>query len=179
MSTYPQEATPNLQQTRHSQSPTNSTDYRILKKLRDEKKITPQQFNDMRNPHPRWPQLYGQPKIHRPSAPIRPVVSFYNTPLHALHKVLATYLKPLAQNPLCLKDSSDFKQRLDASLNPPPYTYHSSLDVKSLYTSCDMRLATRSAISTYLREEPPPPPSQPYLHHHWNSHHLLPGQLLP
>ena len=102
----------------------------------------------MRNLHPRWPQLYGQPKIHKPGAPIRPVVSFYNTPLQALHKVLATYLKPLAQNPLRLKDSSDFKQRLDASLNPS-YTYHSSLDVKSLYTSCDMRLATRSAISIF------------------------------
>ena len=80
-----------------TQSITNKL-YRILKKLRDEKKITPQHFNDMRNLHPRWPQLYGQPKIHKPGAPIRPVVSFYNTPLQALHKVLATYLKPLAQN---------------------------------------------------------------------------------
>ena len=119
--------------------------YRVLKKLRDEKKITPDLFNKMRNLHPRWPQLYGQPKIHKPGTPIRPVVSFYNTPLQALHKVLATYLKPLAQNPLRLKDSSDFKQRLDASLNPS-YSYH---DVKSLYTSCDIRLATRSAISIF------------------------------
>ena len=118
--------------------------YRVLKKLRDEKKITTDLFNKMRNLHPRWSQLYGQPKIHKPGAPIRPVVSSYNTPLQALHKVLATYLKPLAQNPLRLKDSSDFK-RLDASLNPS-YSYH---DVKSLYTSCDMRLATRSAISIF------------------------------
>ena len=130
-----------------TQSITNKL-YRVLKKLRDEKKITPDLFTKMRNLHPRWPQLYGQPKIHKPGAPIRPVVSFYNTPLQALHKVLATYLKPLAQNPLRLKDSSDFKQRLDSSLNPSFY-YHSSLDVKSLYTSCDMRLATRTAITTF------------------------------
>ena len=130
-----------------TQSITNKL-YRVLKKLRDEKKITPDLFTKMRNLHPRWPQLYGQPKIHKPGAPIRPVVSFYNTPLQALHKVLATYLKPLAQNPLRLKDSSDFKQRLDSSFNPS-FSYHCSLDVQSLYTSCDMRLATRTAISTF------------------------------
>ena len=75
----------------------------------------------MRHLYPRWPQyLYGQPKIQKTGAHIRPVVSFYNTPLQALHKALAHYLKPLAQNPLQLKgpDSSDFKQRMDSSLNP-------------------------------------------------------------
>ena len=41
----------------------------------------------MRQLHPRWPQLYGQPKIHKLGAPIRPFVSFYNTPFSALHKV--------------------------------------------------------------------------------------------
>ena len=112
----------------------------------------------MRNLHSRWPQLYGQPKMHKPGAPIRPVVSFYNTPLQALHKVLATYLKPLAQNPLRLKDTFDFKQRLDASLNPS-YTYHSSLDVRSLYSSCDMRLATRYAISIFEKNPHLLPPN--------------------
>ncbi|KAL5262584.1 hypothetical protein ACHWQZ_G008104 [Mnemiopsis leidyi] len=121
---------------------------KVLKKLRDEHKITPDMFTKMRNLHPRWPQLYGQPKIHKQGAPIRPVVSFYNTPLQALHKVLATYLKPLAQNPLRLKDSSDFKQRLESSLDPS-FPYHCSLDVQALYTSCDMRLATKTAITSF------------------------------
>ena len=71
--------------TQLSNDPTQSITsklYRVLKKLRDEKKITPDLFNKMRNLHPRWPQLYGQPKIHKPGAPIRPVVSFYNTGLY-------------------------------------------------------------------------------------------------
>ena len=119
-----------------------------LKKLHNDKKITTDHLNKMRNLHPRWPQLYGQPNIHKPGAPIRPVVSFYNTPLQALHKVLATVLKPLAQNPLRLKDSSDFKHRFDSSLNPS-YSYHSSLDVQSLYTSCDMRLALKTVITSF------------------------------
>jgi hypothetical protein len=53
--------------------------------------------------------LYGQPKIHKPGAPIRPIVSFYNTPLSALHKVLAHYLKPLSSNVIRLKNSNDYK----------------------------------------------------------------------
>ncbi|KAL5270995.1 hypothetical protein ACHWQZ_G001594 [Mnemiopsis leidyi] len=83
----------------------------VLKKLRDEHKITPDMFTKMRNPHPRWPQLYGQPKIHKP-------------------------------------DSSDFKQRLESSLDPS-FPYHCSLDVQALYTSCDMRLATKTAITSF------------------------------
>ena len=63
----------------------------------------------MRLLHPRWPQLYGQPKIHKLGAPIRPVVSFYNIPLLVLHKVLAHYLKPLANSSIRPKDTNDFK----------------------------------------------------------------------
>ena len=120
----------------------------ILRKLHKDKEIDKQTQQSMRVLHPRYPQLYGQPKIHKPDAPIRPIVSFYNTPLSALHKVLAHYLKPLAQNPLRLKDSTDFKNHLH-STTTPSYTYHASLDVKALYTSCDMRAATKTATATF------------------------------
>ena len=102
----------------------------------------------MRNLHPRYPQLYGLPKIHKPDAPIRLIVSFYNTPLQALHRVLAHYLKPLAQNPLRLKNSSAFKLHLNSSAHPD----YASLDIKSLYTSCDMRAATATAILHHKRD---------------------------
>ena len=55
--------------------------YRILLKFKKEGKINSETMRNMRQLHPRWPQLYGQPKIHKLGAPIRPVVSFYNTPL--------------------------------------------------------------------------------------------------
>ncbi|XP_063687779.1 uncharacterized protein LOC134821042 [Bolinopsis microptera] len=126
---------------------------KVLKKLHTDKKITTDLYHKMRNLHPRWPQLYRQPKIHKPGAPIRPVVSFYNTPLQALHKVLASFLKPLAQNPLRLKDSSDFKHRFDSSLNPS-FHYHASLDVQSLYTSCDMRLVALKTVISSFEQNP-------------------------
>ena len=90
----------------------------------------------LRQLHPWWPQLYGQPKIPKLGAPIRPVVSFYNTPLSSLHTVLAHLLKPLANSSIHLKDTNDFKQHLNTT-GHPNFPYHTSLDIKSLYTSCN------------------------------------------
>ncbi len=123
----------------------------ILRKQHKDGKIDKKTQQSMRVLHPRYPQLYGQPKIHKPDAPIRPIVAFYNTPLSALHKVLSHYLKPLAQSPLRLKDSTDFKNHLH-STTTPSYPYHASLDVKALYTNCDMRAATATAIATFRRK---------------------------
>ena len=102
----------------------------------------------MRVLYPRYPQLYGLPKIHKTGAPIRPIVSFYNTPLSALHKVLSTFLKPLTNSCLRLKDSTALMQHLDTTYSPT-HPYHASLDVVSLYTSCDMRAARDIAIDKF------------------------------
>ena len=95
--------------------------------------------------HPRWPQLYGQPKIHKLGAPIHPVVSFYNTPLSALHKFIAHYLKPLANSSIRLRDTNDFKQHLNTT-GHPYFSYHTSLDINSLYTSCNMKKSLSTTI---------------------------------
>ena len=117
----------------------------VLKKLLKENKID-KPFNDScRTMNPRRPQLYGLPKIYKPGIPIRLIVSFYNTPLSALHKQLSYILKPLTFSPLRLKDSYDFANHL-SSFSDPDYSYYCSLDVKSLYTSCDMQLAAKMAL---------------------------------
>ena len=105
--------------------------YRILLKLKKEGKINSETMRNMNQLHPRGPQLYGQPKIHKLGAPVRPVVSFYNTPLSALHKVLANYQKPLANSSIRLKDTIVFKQHLNTT-GHPNFPYHTSLDIKSL-----------------------------------------------
>ena len=106
----------------------------------------------MRLTNPRYPQLYGQPKIHKPGAPIRPIVAFYNSPLSALHKTLSNILKPLTSSSIRLKDSNAFIQHLTTT-NTPSYSYYFSLDVVSLYTNCDMRAAVDTAIAR-LEENP-------------------------
>ena len=124
----------------------------ILKKLHKEKKISKQFYDDSRVLHPRSPQIYGLPKIHKPGNPVRPIVSFYGTPLSALHKQLSIVLKPLTQSRLRLTNTEDFlnKFRQDSDSE---HGYHCSLDVKSLYTTCDMHAAVDIAMEK-LRSNP-------------------------
>ena len=35
------------------------------------------------------PRFYGQPKIHKPGVPIRPIVSYSGSPLYSLNKYIA------------------------------------------------------------------------------------------
>ena len=83
----------------------------ILKKLIKEKRISKQFYDDSRVLHPRPPQIYGLPKIHKPGNPLRPIVSFYNTPLSGLRKQLNNILKPLTLSHLRLKNSEHFLVR--------------------------------------------------------------------
>ena len=64
----------------------------VLKKLLKEDKISKRFYDNSRVLHPRAPQIYGLPKVHKPGNPIRPIVSFYDTPLSALHKQLSEVL---------------------------------------------------------------------------------------
>ena len=124
----------------------------ILKKLHKEKKISKQFYDDSRVLYPRSPQIYGLPKIHKPGNPLRPIVSFHSTPLSALHKQLSIVLKPLTQSRLRLTNTEDFlnKFRRDSDSE---HGYHCSLDVKSLYTTCDMHEAVDIAMEK-LRSNP-------------------------
>ena len=38
------------------------------------------------------PRFYGQPKIHKPGVPIRPIVSYSGSPLYNLNKYIANIL---------------------------------------------------------------------------------------
>ena len=88
--------------------PTDSLTRKLDTILKKEEKIDKKFYDYSRVLHPRAPQIYGLPKIHKPGTPLRPIVSFYDTPLSALHKQLANLLKPLTMSKLRLKNSEDF-----------------------------------------------------------------------
>ena len=104
--------------------------YRILLKFK-KGNINSETMRSMRYLHPRWHQLYGKPKSHKLKNPIRPVVSFYNTPLSALHKVLAHYLKFLSKQLHPPQRTNDFKQHLNTT-GHPNFPYHNSLENTAL-----------------------------------------------
>ena len=124
----------------------------ILKKLLKENKISKQFHDNSRVLHPRTPQIYGLPKIHKPGNPLRPIVSFYGTPLSALHKQLSDVLKPLTMSKLRLKNTKDFLDKFRHDIDPG-FAYYCSLDVKSLYTTCNMHAAVELAMKK-LRNNP-------------------------
>ena len=68
------------------------------KKLLKEEKIDKKFYDDSRVHHPRASQICGLPKINKPGTPLRPIVSFCDTPLSALHKQLANLLKPITMS---------------------------------------------------------------------------------
>ena len=84
-------------------------------------------------------------KIRKPENPLRPIVSFYNTPLSALHKQLSNILKPITVSHLRLKNSEHFLDRFTNDISGT-YPYFCSLDIKSLYTSCNMHSAVDIAV---------------------------------
>ena len=90
----------------------------VLKKLLKEDKISKSFYDNSRVLHPRAPQIYGLPKIHKPGNPIRPIVSFYVTPLSALHRQISEVLKPLTLSDIRLKNSEDFLNKFRTHTDP-------------------------------------------------------------
>ena len=123
-----------------------------------EDKISKRFYDNSRVLHPMAPQIYGLPKIHKPANPIRPIVCFYDTPLSALHKQLSEVLKPLTLSDIRLKNSEDFLNKFRTHTDPE-YSYYCSLDVKSLYTTCDIRKAVDTAMERLYKDPSILPPN--------------------
>ena len=130
---------------------------KVLKKLLKEGKISKTFHDNSRVLHPRAPQLYGLPKIHKPENPLRPIVSFYDTPLSALHKQLSEVIKPLTLSNIRLKNSEGFVTKFRSHIDHN-HSYYCSRDFKSLYTTCDMRKAVDTVMDRlYLNPNILPP----------------------
>ena len=80
------------------------------------------------------PKLYGLPKIHKPNAPMRPVLAMTGSPTHGLARWLAGRLKPVEAtvNQRCVSDSFQFVEQIQQ------IDLHNrvigSLDISSLFT---------------------------------------------
>ncbi len=87
------------------------------------------------------PLLYGLPKIHKPNTPLRPIVSFINSPTYILSKHLVTILSPLVGNSSThVKNSFDFAKFISTQCIPSG-TVLASFDVVSLFTTIPTKKA--------------------------------------
>ena len=81
--------------------------------------------------------FYGLPKIYKPNAPLRPIISGVGTFSHPTAKFLAKLLLPLTKNDSILKDTFDFVNRLKATTLSSAFMV--SFDVSSLFTNVPLQ----------------------------------------
>ena len=96
------------------------------------------------------PRIYGLPKIHKPDWPLRPIVSFINSPLYNLSKFMAKILTPLINsNNLSIKNSFEWIDRIsNFKINDNDLML--SFDVVSLFTKIPVHIA-KSVIFDRLK----------------------------
>ena len=99
------------------------------------------------------PRSYGQPKIHKPGVPIRPIVSYSGSPLHNLNKYIAnieTYIhvKDESNN---AKNSSTFSNYI-TNVPIEDDEILVSFDVTSLYTNIPI-INTLNIIKDYVNND--------------------------
>ena len=99
------------------------------------------------------PLFYALIKTHKPGNPIRPIVSFIESPSYNLAKFISNLLMPFTNNsPHKLKNSMDLKEKLQNTVVPPGYRLI-SFDVKSLFT-CIPQDFSIQCIQEFLQSNP-------------------------
>ena len=94
------------------------------------------------NNAPTSPKLYSLVKNHKDGNPVRPIVSFLNSPTYGLARHLATILTRLSTYKYNVKDSFDFHDKISNVQLPPGYQLI-SLDVSSLFTNISVPIVTK------------------------------------
>ena len=98
------------------------------------------------------PRFYGLPKIHKASVPLRPIMSFINSPTYNLSKFLSRILSSLLVNRYSVRN---FKEFVDYVQN---FTISESeilvsFDVVSLFTSVPMDKALNLVLELFASDE--------------------------
>ena len=95
------------------------------------------------------PRFYGQPKIHKPGVPIRPIVSYSGSPLYNVNKYIANSLKAYVKHENNnAKNSTTFSNYIRNVLLDNDVSF----DVTSLYTNIPL-IDTLNIIKGYVNND--------------------------
>lgn len=126
--------------------PTSKTQRKLNKMLLDLRKagkISESTYKMLYSSDGLCPRFYGLPKIHKSGIPLRPIVSFVNSPTYAVSSYLAKILSPVVGNTdYTVKNSCDFADFIRGkTLNAESELV--SFDVVSLFTKIPVDLAIK------------------------------------
>ena len=123
-----------------------------LKVLKDNEFIDNKLYYYLKPTDSPAPRFYGQPKIHKPGVPIRPIVSYSGSPLYNLNKyianILKTYVKHENNN---AKNSTTFSNYI-RNVPIEDDEIMVSFDVTSLYTNIPI-IDTLNIIKDYVHSD--------------------------
>ena len=135
--------------------PTSKTQRKLNKMLLDLKKgskISDSTYKILYSSDGLCPRFYGLPKIHKLGIPLRPIVSFVNSPTYAISGYLARILSPVVGNTdYTVKNSCEFADfKRDKTLNACEELV--SFDVVSLFTKIPFDLAVKVAEERFRED---------------------------
>lgn len=107
---------------------------RVLRKLLNKGIIGNDEYKDLYAKGSSPAILYGLPKIHKNSVPLRPVMAAYKTFSYKLAKYIVPILSPFTSNEYTLKNSYEFFDSLK-NFTLPRNFYMTSFDITSLFTN--------------------------------------------
>ena len=100
--------------------------------------------------------IYGNPKIHKPNNPLRPIISQVPTPTYQLAKSLNNIITPYMPNQYSINSTNQF---IDLLHSQNGQGIMASLDVESLFTNVPI-VDTIDIISDYVYRNPDKLPPQ-------------------
>ena len=107
----------------------------LLKKLKANNCINERTYNELYPTGTRIGILYGLPKIHKFSIPLRPILSSINHYSYKIAKFFIPFLTPISTSSLVIKDSFSFVQELlNSDINSDSVAM-ASFDITSLFAN--------------------------------------------
>ena len=102
------------------------------------------------------PRLYGVPKIHKPGAPLRPILSMVNAPQQELAKWLAEVLHPVVEkySGHTIRDTFAFCEHIEQFPKENiQEMYMCSFDIVSLFTNIPLSETIQICLDSLYRDE--------------------------
>ena len=124
---------------------------RFLSTLCEKKKISKADYNELHLPSAKPGVLYGLPKMHKQSIPMRPILSAIGTFNYKLAKFLVPILEPITKNIYTIDSSQDFA-KFTKEFHSDHELYLASFDITSLYTNIPIDETIRIAVDQLVDE---------------------------